>query len=745
MKPRIAIDSIITEKSLSTDFVDATYYEPENVDEELFAKFFINIEVQGNPSISRSIRRLIYDTCVSEMYKDLSVDPAKSFEKVLKNVNDALYQLQEKEGEFLSKVSITLAALAETSFHVSVCGKAEVLLLQENTVLSLSDGLVEEVDPEHIFQNIASGDLKMGDIILVASSPLPELIKKALPTWYNRNDISPLFMRLDSELKHYQFCILGFLLRPDIPDAVLVDDEESIPQSSSLLKLKHSFKRVLSTLKHIFVPPEGGVSDAHVRNVEVGERNQEEIMERQDERISQEEGIEHREEKFETTHASDSLEYNRPVALSEHRDANDIRSALENISSYPRLEKKNKWANTIFLLKRNIVELFKKKKGVGGTYTTAKTVMKTKYFQGNRIMIFLIVVIMALVAFSIYKKNQENRFVDEIRGKILVVDDLVNKSKTQNALGEKDAARKLLEAVYASLDELKESKYLKNEISEKEKEIQAFEDQIDEVTRIQPTELANLSSKPTNEIAHTIFVLDTAVYAVSDKVLFKTLLSEVTVEPFEFLLSEGEVAVKAVPVPDEKSILIITNKNKVIEYVNEEFKEVVLLDGGNWPQFSAVEIYGRRMYVLDKTTGKVLRYSKQNNGFSLPTEYNPSLPGVDMAQAKDLSIDGDIYYLFDDGKVKRTRSQVAEDFEYSEFPRELDLSQASGIQKSALLKQLFIFDPVNKRIVVTGFRGLYAKQYVFDTLPEVKDVWLNENEKTIYVLAGDKIYSFKHE
>ena len=722
MSFRVSIDSLITDSSLSTHFVDSTYYEPENREEEEYARLFMNIEVRNNPSVSRTLRRIIFDAFTTEMYHDMKMDISKAFEYTLREINGSLEEIMKEEGtDWVKDMHVVLAVLAQDTLHVSVCGEAEMILIQKGKAMNITEGLVESVDLEHIFQNIASGKVYEGDTLLAVNMALPEPVQKALAGWA-QGDVQSLFERLESELKHYAYSVLGFQLLPQAKDAEVVQSFHTEEETRADIKPKKiAFAKIFSTLKNIFIPPEFHNTDLEGKKEVKHEKPLEESLEEEVPSLFEEP-------------ARDVRKYN------EQSDLSDLKQAVS--SSVRRASSKVKWKNTLDLLKRNIFQIMKKGTRFSGQYSQRRTSFGSKYLRGNSLMIIIIAVILLFVSVSIFSKYKENQVVEELRGKITFIDEKIRDAKTRNALDEKEEARSIVEQIRVTLTELQDFKYLKNEVAAKVSEVSELEDRINEITRVDaPEEYSDLSRKYEGADAHSIFKVEDAIYVVAKKAVFKLLLSEIVLEPFDNLLQEGEYSVKAVPFEDQRGFLIVTNLNRLFEYNNGEITEAVLLEeGSKWVPMDSLRTYGRRLYVVDRAAGTVWRYAKQNAGYLAPTSYNPFDTNIAIGNIKDLSIDGDIYYLMDDGTIRRTRSQANEEFTLTEFPSEIDFSTSTKVLKSSVLSQLFIFDKEKKRVVVTGYKGYYAKQYIFDTLSDVQDIFVDEGNRKLYVLTLQKVY-----
>lgn len=56
------------------------------------------------------------------------------------------------------------------------------------------------------------------------------------------------------------------------------------------------------------------------------------------------------------------------------------------------------------------------------------------------------------------------------------------------------------------------------------------------------------------------------------------------------------------------------------------------------------------------------------------------------------------------------------------------------------LDNLYIADAGAKRVIVFDKEGKYITQYVSSSWSDMKDIWISEDGKQLYILAGTEVY-----
>jgi hypothetical protein len=157
----------------ATGYATAYYHEPDAYDPIELGNLFAVVEVAG--SAHEQVAELIIQTFADSYYQvdDLEQMQAVSqFEQALKAINQELeaYSQQTGSTEWMSKLSCILAAFSQGEIHLSQAGSAKAFLFRQGQLLPISDDASTPPEPGKTFCDIASGQLRLEDRVLIATS-----------------------------------------------------------------------------------------------------------------------------------------------------------------------------------------------------------------------------------------------------------------------------------------------------------------------------------------------------------------------------------------------------------------------------------------------------------------------------------------------------------------------------------------------------------------------------------------------
>jgi len=134
------------------------------------------------------------------------------------------------------------------------------------------------------------------------------------------------------------------------------------------------------------------------------------------------------------------------------------------------------------------------------------------------------------------------------------------------------------------------------------------------------------------------------------------------------------------------------------------------------------------------------------------TKYEKStdkLEGDVWAQSEELqgvtsvAVDGNIYVLKENGNLHKYYGGEKEDYEITGLDK--PFNNPTKVVKSIDIDYIYVCDKGNSRIVVLDEDGGLVAQYVAkeDVWSDIKSVSVSQDEETLYVLAGSKVYKLE--
>jgi hypothetical protein len=196
-----------------------------------------------------------------------------------------------------------------------------------------------------------------------------------------------------------------------------------------------------------------------------------------------------------------------------------------------------------------------------------------------------------------------------------------------------------------------------------------------------------------------------------------------------------------VPKEDDK-VVFLTAENKALEFKKEtqSFSSKEISYSVENPGIIDIAIYNTRLYALSAREEQIFKHNPTQIGYDRGTPWITSKTSS-LSDAVSLAIDGDLYVLTNSGKILKFYAGSEQGFEINGLDPALE--NPTQIWTYADVNNLYILEPTHKRVVIIDKEGNFVGQYTNEAWDNLRDFVVNETEKTIFVLNGNKIYSFK--
>lgn len=185
----------------------------------------------------------------------------------------------------------------------------------------------------------------------------------------------------------------------------------------------------------------------------------------------------------------------------------------------------------------------------------------------------------------------------------------------------------------------------------------------------------------------------------------------------------------------EAGLVLQAQSIQSFPYSGEDPTEVSALAEVTEPAF--LERFSSNLYVLDKGKQQLWRIN-QGSETASPSGWIRSAPGVNLAAATSLAIDGDVWVGTNQGNIYRLRRGERIDFAVQgllePFTSTLLLAAVEDGQK------LVAVEPGQNRFVVLNKEGVYQLQMRSEQIGGVTDVFLSQDEQYAYLVAGSVVY-----
>lgn len=280
----------------------------------------------------------------------------------------------------------------------------------------------------------------------------------------------------------------------------------------------------------------------------------------------------------------------------------------------------------------------------------------------------------------------------------------------------------------------------KNKAAELQKEISESLKILQKLNVIKPEVIADLvqtqSSAKTAKLA--LINKDLIAYGPEDLFVYK-----INLDNKEVVKKEHQTIpyLAAADTPKEQDVIVfLTQDNNIAEYSpkSETFssKDITLMQNA---ALSDIFVYSQRLYTVDVANNQIYKHNKTQTGYDKGTLWIKTA-GVNLSDVVSISIDGDLLALKQNGEILKFTSGVQQPFAVSGLDPALD--KPTEIWTYANVKNIYILEPTNKRVIILNKQGKMLQQYTANEWKNPTGMIVDEPNKVIYVLDSDKVYRF---
>jgi|GEM_PF-2559239 len=178
---------------------------------------------------------------------------------------------------------------------------------------------------------------------------------------------------------------------------------------------------------------------------------------------------------------------------------------------------------------------------------------------------------------------------------------------------------------------------------------------------------------------------------------------------------------------------MVASKDKIYlaNETSKEFEQMEYISGADLLALKFLD--PNRIYAINKATNQVIRMTASSAAVSAPTNL---LKGtINMADAQDLAVDTDIYVLFSDRLVKYSGTGNVTSFQLTALS-----DPARQMTRVRVGNQIYILDPISNRMLIYSRTGELLNQVHFPELSDMRDMYVDEAQRQMYILNGSKVY-----
>lgn len=200
----------------------------------------------------------------------------------------------------------------------------------------------------------------------------------------------------------------------------------------------------------------------------------------------------------------------------------------------------------------------------------------------------------------------------------------------------------------------------------------------------------------------------------------------------------------------QTSDLVILNSSGLLEYnPNWGIATSALTGSESLKLPAAVDSYFGNFYILDPQANALLRYLPTTDGYSTPPQsYFPADQTINLAGSVDMSIDGAIYVLYQNGSIKKFLGGSPADFNMTGLDVPLSNPAAIFTAPDEEVQHIYVADAGNQRIVQLNKDGSFVRQFKprageAVSFANLQDLYVDEIGGRMFILDSNNLYLAK--
>ncbi len=755
------IASIILNSAKTNSLSDVFVAQPDSLKESLAGKIFVLAEIGGRKASGKKIFNFLIEALNTNYYNDEKIlfrDKIEGlkieniFEAAITKTNQDLVNFLTKEKIILDPTvnSITLGVIYENKLHFSIFGNNRALLLYNHhdqyEIINVESNIREEdtvtektnTDPldnfPKLFSSVISGEIPLNSYFIFTNEALLEYLSNQdivkiitkLPPLTAVEQIKNILLKINTYVPFLGIIVKNTtgLNQPESSDNL----EEALSAHGSISSLNYTEAKTEEMLT-----PAGIISFSRVFNwLKNLVKNYQLFLTKL------------RKARVQQADQDKSTSSNRKVTAhpSEKKSESDLNlGPVQSLSSR---------RPDSFLIKDKI--FFKKKSGLV-TVIWSKLLLSLKIIfdprawlnlvkqtkswihdldtKNRRLFILLASIIIVFVASLLLTNWNHQRQLAQTNFNNLVtnIKDQENSIDTHLLYHDQSGAKQIFIQTQALLNSLpqqtKAQQLIYNNLA---LNLRSKENKIEKIIVVKSAkQVANLQNLGVQSLIYT----KGQIYAASKSTIYDLKPGNSTYTKIHIFGANN----LSNPVFYSPDLLYYWDNKQIASYNiktgHSNLSSEINLNSSD--QAVSFKMFYGNLYLLVPNQNQIYKYSARSR-FQNKTNWFPEK--VNLSQASDLYIDGNIYILLKNGEVQKYfKGALA----YSSAPLNPIMTDASKLIIGE--RNIYIFEASSKRLVVLAKSdGHLLNQYQFNFLSSPQDFTVDENAKLAYILNNGGVY-----
>jgi len=752
-------------KSRSTCHLFVSNQSP--IEEKNLGKLFLIAEITSNDKINLDIINTIQEEIKNSYYNtdDLQIEAA--LEKALENANQRIADMVgDYDTNWLDKLNIVVAVIKDNFLYFAHIGRLYVFLARNNKITNIiestesADALAEPINPLKAFSNIISGDLEPEDNIFFCTASLldylsVEKIKRTIEDNQPNRSMQLLENLLSENSVNTAFCALTIRLNQALQP---VGQTQASAYNQSLVDEVTGQPTMVQPQYNS--PPEH-YTDSH--------SSMEKLMEKKDQanQVLTPSMGRYFKQLFGKAITSTSefirlkIMKQSPRRLRFEKEIKDYRPAQTSKTETQPAYKKKSGGQTakkvisgigglIGAIFRGLASIFKKSDVVAKQVVRSPKTFPQKIasiinkFIKLPFISKILLVAAILVAFFLAQNvftsvlNQQSQEENiEFDQTISMVSQNILKAEAALSYENEDGAKELLVEAKDMLNALSQNDDdQKQKINELLSDIDDILAETRRIANMATVAIADFTSINESASIDSIIKIQNNIYGLDrgGKTIYRADIDSGEINSYELEELDNTFQYAAAYGDD---VVLLNNANGLdefdtIEGTADNLSFSLPVDDAN---ITNINIYENRIYLLDINNNQIFRGSRITGGYSRAIEWLED--DTSLSQSIDIAIDGNVYVLNSNGTVYRMFQGVKQTWDLSIIDPEL--SSADRLATGTDIENIFVLDSQGNRLVEFTKEGKLVNQYVSDNFSNLKDIAIDWEAKTTYILNGNQV------
>lgn len=724
-----------------------TYIFEPAPEERQLGRMYVVAETDNRGGVGAELLEITAQALQREYYRDASRGVLASFESALHQANLILHDTADQGvRDWMGNFHVVAVVLQQNTIHLSCAGNAAVMLIRQSRAALVSKDLSYSpiTDPLRTFSQVASGTVQNRDALYLGTSHLVEIFRREdLIRFALDRSASTIATRLqqlyaDQGCREPLAALVVTLLPPHIvamPANAAAAPNLNRPRTTPAGQLAP--RRPITIHRTIW----HALAALIIRAIITGGRW---IMQ------SAWPAMIKSSKKSGHLIATASRSTGRTVTALMHKNpAPEAAEARENLED---TRQRSNWKGMFMAAPaatRAAGRALSPRRWLVLLLETGRRLPAVLWRLPRSSKIFALLTLLLAVALTVsVALLKEKRASDaEIQRAGEVLQEArakVSAAETALIINKRDQARSLLNEARTSVSDLQQRRLYDAEAAQLSKKVQSLTDQTQKIVRASSADvhvIGDFAAALNGTVPKHLALINDNLYAFNPKTNAVAAMG-MDGKPKQVLATTQGVGffTATVPMDADKTIMLATDTPGIALFdtkTNTVTGQDIALPG-TAPAINSLGVYGNRLYTYDRAAANIFAFSKTLRGYTGGAAWITD-QGFPKDNIKNIAIDGSIYTLHADGVIRNLYKGQAQDFAVDAV--EPDLKGATKIITWDNAANLYVFDPVNKRVLVFSKEGKLQRQVLLDVAQDLSDVAITPDESAILALDGTRVLS----